>query len=136
MNKLPPGKYPLLPVLIVPRGAWSQGAAAGQCCAEEEGWQGGVSRLHGCVCTAQAASGWLHEARCAPSAPWWLLEPRCCWMSADTGFGAAPAPEAPRALRQICLWPDRAPATGGFVTVLGKLFKTQTCHSSMVPKQL
>lgn len=31
MNKLPPGKYPLLPVIVLPRGAWSQGAAAGQC---------------------------------------------------------------------------------------------------------
>lgn len=53
MSKLSPGKYPLLPVIVLPCGAWSQGAAAGQCCAEEEGWLDGVSRAPGCVCTGQ-----------------------------------------------------------------------------------
>lgn len=132
MNKLSAGKYPLLPVTVLPCGAWTQGAAA-----EEEGWLDGVSRVHGRVCTGQpsirllVARGQVSSLSTMVAAEPSLLSAVCrhrVWSS--------PSPETPRALCQVCLRLRRASATGAFVTVLGKLFKTQACHSSIAPKQL
>lgn len=106
MSKLSPGKYPLLPVIVLPCGAWSQGAAAGQCRAEEEGWLDGLSRAHGCVCTGQpsirllVAQGQVSSISTMVAAGSSLLLNECrgrAWSSPSSGNTSRSLPDLPAA---------------------------------------
>lgn len=119
MKKFSPGKCHLLPVPIVPCGACSQGAAAGQCSGGRMGFPGSTA--------VSALASPAHGG---------------CWNLPVAQGVQTERLEQPQHQKHPCSLPDLPVAphstglnTRGVRAALGKLSKTQASHSSIVPKQ-